>query len=282
MKTLGYYNGKFDEIENMQIPMNDRVHFFGDGVYDATCSKNHVIYLLEEHVDRFYKSAEKIQIDVPCSKEELTLLLQEMLSKVEGDTLSVYWQVTRGSGYRKHEFPEGKANLWIMIRPCVLRDLKEKIGLTCMEDVRYLYCNIKTLNLIPNVMAAQKAAKKGCFETVFHRGARVTECSHSNIAILHNGSLQTHPDGPFILPGIAKNHLRKACRKLGIPVIEKPFSLEEMINADEILVTSSSNFCLTADSFEGMPVGGKAPELVEQLQKELTDEFLKYCHASGA
>ena len=151
-----------------------------------------------------------------------------------------------------------------------------------MEDVRYLYCNIKTLNLIPNVMAAQKAAKKGCFETVFHRGDRITECSHSNIAILHNGSLQTHPDGPFILPGIAKNHLRKACRKLGIPVIEKPFSLEELKKADEILITSSSNFCLTADYFEGIPVGGKAPELIDQLQRELYNEFFNFCHVSGA
>ena len=277
MENLGYYNGRFGTLEEMTIPMNDRVHFFGDGVYDATCSTNHVIYLLEEHIERFYHSAELVQIEIPYTKEELAQLLNEMIHKVEGEELFVYWQVTRGTAPRFHAFPEVKANLWIMITPVKFLNLKERIWLTSMEDTRFLHCNIKTLNLLPSVMAAQKAVKEGCFETVFHRGEIVTECAHSNVSILKDGVLKSHPNDRYILAGIAKKHLMKACKALHIPVEETTYTLEELKDADEVIVTSSSNFCLVADQFEGKPVGGRAPEVVEALQNILVGEFRTYC-----
>lgn len=277
MENLGYYNGKFGLIEDMMIPMNDRVHFFGDGVYDATCSANHVIYLIDEHIERFYNSAGLLGIKIPYTKEELKDILQEMVNKVDGDALFVYWQVTRGTAPRNHAFPDVKPNLWITITPTKFRDLKERVNLTTMEDNRYLYCNIKTLNLLPSVLAAEKAAEENCFETVFHRGDEVTECAHSNVSILKNGILKTHPNDHYVLPGVAKCHLIKACKTLGIPVDETPFTMAELWDADEIIVTSSSNFCLVAGTLEGKPVGGRAAELVEALQEMLMKEFNDYC-----
>lgn len=126
-------------------------------------------------------------------------------------------------------------------------------------------------------MAAQKAAEEDCFETVFHRGDIVTECAHSNVSILKDGILKTHPNDHYILPGIAKAHLIKACKQLNIPVDETPFTLAELREADEIIVTSSSNFCLVADTLEGQSVGGKAPQLAERLQDVLMQEFEDYC-----
>lgn len=279
MKNVGYYNGTYDEIEKMTVPMNDRVHFFGDGVYDATCSRNRVIYLVDEHIDRFFNSAGLLKMKLPFTKEELKSILQEMVNKVDDDDLFVYWQVTRGTAPRNHAFPDVEPNLWITVTPMQFRDLKERVALTTMEDTRYLHCNIKTLNLLPSVMAAQKAAEEGCFESVFHRGEIVTECAHSNVSILKDGVLMTHPDGHYILPGIAKKHLIMACKKLEIPVDETTYTLDELRNADEIIVTSSSNFCLVAGILEGKPVGGKAPGLVEALQEVLMKEFADYCAA---
>lgn len=279
MENLGYYNGEFGLIEEIMVPMNDRVHFFGDGVYDATCSRNHVIYLVDEHIDRFFNSAGLLKIKLPFTKIQLKSILQEMVEKVEGEDLFVYWQVTRGTAKRNHAFPDVKPNLWITITPMKFRDLKERVALTTMEDTRYLHCNIKTLNLLPSVMAAQKAAEENCFETVFHRGDIVTECAHSNVSIIKDGVLKTHPDGHLILPGIAKKHLIAACKKLEIPVDETTYTMEELWNADEIIVTSSSNFCLVAGSLEGKAVGGKAPELIEGLQEVLMQEFYDYCAA---
>ncbi|MDD6627411.1 MAG: aminotransferase class IV [Lachnospiraceae bacterium] len=277
MENLGYYNGTFGPIEEIMIPMNDRVHFFGDGVYDATCSRNHVIYLIDEHIDRFFNSAGLLKIKLPYTKAELKSILQEMVEKVDGKDLFVYWQATRGTAPRNHAFPDVEPNLWITITPMTFRDLKERVTLTSAEDTRFLHCNIKTLNLLPSVMAAEKAKQENCFESVFHRGDIVTECAHSNVSILKDGVLKTHPNDHFILPGVAKAHLIMACKKLQIPVDETPYTLDELRAADEIIVTSSSNFCLVANTFEGKPVGGKAPELVDSIQEVLMKEFTDYC-----
>ena len=276
MENLGYYNGRYGLLDEMMIPMNDRVCYFGDGVYDATCCRNHVIYLLDEHIDRFYNSAAGMRIEISQTKEELKDILNEMVQKVEGDTLFVYWQVTRGTAMRDHAFPNTPANLWIMIKPATFRNLAERVRLTEMEDTRFLHCNIKTLNLLPSVMASQKAAEKGCFETVFHRGDIVTECAHSNVHILKDGKFITHPTDCHILPGVARRHLILACNALNVPVDERPFTMDEMMNADEVIVTSSSNFCLVASHVDDTPVGGKAAELVAALQNYLMDEFMEY------
>ncbi len=277
MKNLGYYNGKFGEIEDMAVPMNDRVSFFGDGVYDATYSRNYKIFALDEHIDRFFNSAALLKIDLGMSKPEMKDILNEMVSKMDSGNLFVYWQATRGTGMRNHAFPSdgSKANFWITLTPKDIVDTYEKIKLTTMEDTRFFHCNIKTLNLIPSVMASQRAKELGCDETVFHRGDRVTECAHSNVSILKDGIFRTAPTDHLILPGIARAHLIKACKKLGIGVDEYPFTLEELFDADEIIVSSSGSLCLAANEIDGKKVGGKAGKLLKAIQDEVLDEFMK-------
>lgn len=279
MNRIAYYNGTIDAPENLTVPFLDRVCFFGDGVYDATMASNGVIYLLDEHVDRLYNSAGLIGIKITHTKDELKAILQDMISRVDNKHSMVYFQVTRGTAPRNHAFPgpDVPSNLWVMIVPKAFRNFEEPVQLTSMEDKRFLYCNVKTLNLLPSVLAAQKAEEAGCYETVFHRGNIVTECAHSNVSILKNGILYTHPNDEYILPGIAKNHLFIACSKLGIPVSQTAFTLDELRSADEVLVTSSSNFCSFADAFEGQPVGGKAPELVKAIQAAVQQEYMDYC-----
>lgn len=274
MKTLGYYNGKFGELEEMSIPMNDRVCWFGDGVYDAGPSRNYKIFALDEHVDRFFNSAGLLDIKMPVTKEELKQILKEMVSKMDTGDLFVYYQVTRGTGIRDHAYTDGPGNLWIMLKPAVISDGIEPIKLITLEDTRFLHCNIKTLNLIPSVVATQKAKEAGCQETVLYRaGGRVTECAHSNVHILKDGKLVTAPTDNLILPGIARAHLIKICKQLEIPVSETPYTLDELMNADEIIVTSSSNLCLHACEVDGKKAGGKSPELLEKIRKALLDEF---------
>ena len=274
MKTLGYYNGKYGELDEMSIPMNDRVHWFGDGVYDAGPARNYKIFAIDEHIDRFFNSAGLLKIKMPVTKAELKELLQEMVNKMDTGNLFVYYQVTRGTGIRNHEFTDGPGNLWIMLKPAEISDGTTPIKLTTAEDTRFFHCNIKTLNLIPSVMAAQKAKEKGCQETVFYRaGGRVTECAHSNVHIIKDGMLYTAPTDNLILPGIARAHLIRMCKKLEIPVSETPYTLDELMNAEEVIVTSSSNLCLHACEVDGKPVGGKQPELMEKIRKALLEEF---------
>lgn len=275
MKNLGYYNGKIGLLEEMSVPMLDRVCVFGDGIYDATYSRNHVIYNLEEHVDRFFSSAAKLRMEMPMTKEELSQLLSDLVKKVDDGEQFVYFQLTRGTAPRNHAFPENvKANLWVMLRAGKIKDNNVPIKLITLDDTRFLHCDIKTLNLIPSVMASQKALEAGCEEAVFHRGDIVTECAHSNVSIIENGKFVTHPTDNLILPGIARANLIKMCNKLGIPVVEEEFTLERLMKADEIIVSSAGSFCLSASHIDGKEVGGKAPEILASLRRELVNDFI--------
>ena len=274
MKNLGYYNGKIGELEEMSIPMNDRVCWFGDGVYDAGPCRNYHIFAIDEHIDRFFNSAALLDIVMPVTKQELKHLLNDLVKKVDTGDLFVYYQVTRGTGIRDHAFTEGPGNLWVMLKPAKISDGIEPIKLITAEDTRFFHCNIKTLNLIPSVMATQKAKNAGCQETVFYRpGGRVTECAHSNVHIIKDGKLFTAPTDNLILPGIARAHLIRMCKKLGIAVSETPYTLDDLFAAEEVLVTSSSNLCLHANEIDGRPVGGKQPEMLEKIRTALMDEF---------
>lgn len=276
MKNLAYYNGKVDEIENSFIPMTDRACFFGDGVYDATYSRNYTIFALEEHVDRFYNSARLLEIQLPYTKDELKQLLRELVDKMDTGENFVYFQATRGSAaIRNHVFPETAANLWINIYHKEIQDVYQTVRLITLEDTRFLHCNIKTLNLIPAVIASQRAKEAGCAEAVFHRNGRVTECAHSNVHILKDGRLITAPTDNLILPGIARKHIIEACGVLGIPVEERPYSLEELMTADEVMISSAGALCLAAESVDGKAAGGKAPDLLKALQDYLLKDFLE-------
>lgn len=277
MKTLGYYNGKYDEIDKIMIPMSDRSHWFGDGVYDATCARNYKIMAIDEHVDRFFNSARLLNINLGFTKEYLNDLLNELVQKLDDDELFVYWQATRGgNGLRSHNYDkEQKANLWITICPEEITDKDKEYKLTSMEDTRFLHCNIKTLNLIPSVVAYQHAKENNCDETVFHRGDIVTECAHSNVHIIKDKKFITHPADEYILPGIARAHLLKACKALNIEVEERPFTVDELINADEVIVSSSGDLCIRATEFEGKAVGKKDNDTFNRLKEYIYQEWLE-------
>lgn len=276
MRNLGYYNGEIGLIEDMKVPMTDRGLYFGDGIYDAAYTRNHIIYALDEHIARFYLNLSRLEIAEPMPREELSALLVELVGRVDDDEQFVYWQATRGSALRDHSFPEGerKSNLMIMLRPVPIKPVYKPIRLISAEDKRYLYCNMKTLNLLPSVLTAEMATRAGVDETVMHRGERVTECSHSNVSILKNGAFITPPADEYILPGVGRAHLIAASKTLGIPVEERIFTMQELRDADEIIVSSAGSLCLSACELDGEPVGGKDPVTLRKLQDFVVADWL--------
>lgn len=250
--------------------MLDRGMYFGDGVYEATFAINNKIFALEDHLDRLYSSAALLDINIPNTRKEISDLLEELTSKVDSKVKFIYWKITRGTAPRKHIYPKGiKGNLYITITPFSdVRVSDKKLKLITVEDTRFLHCNIKTLNLVPNIMASQKAEEAGCDEAIFHRGDIVTEASHSNVHIIKNGVFKTHPTNNLILPGISRKHIIDICIENNIKVDETPFTVKEMMEADEVLVTSSSKLIVPASEIDGVPVGGKASSMVKLLQNE--------------
>ncbi|MBR0454700.1 MAG: aminotransferase class IV [Clostridia bacterium] len=277
MKDLGYYNGKYDRIENMYVPMNDRACFFGDGIFEVAYARNHKIYALSEHLDRMYDSAAMLGYNMPITKGEFASLLYELSSKVDSPDQLIYWQVSRGTEMRSHA-PQSEltANIWVTIREKVMMPPYESAKLITFPDTRFFHCNMKTLNLLPTVMASIAAKDAGADEAIFHRNGMVTECAHSNLCIIRkDGAVQTAPADKLILPGVTRAHMIKACKELGVRCIEENFTLEEMMNAAEVVIVTSGAQFRPVKEIDGQSVGGGAPDLVAALQEKLYGNFLE-------
>lgn len=277
MKDLGYYNGKYDRIENMYVPMNDRACFFGDGIFEVAYVRNYKIYALTEHLDRMYDSADMLGYNMPLTKEEFASLLYELSAKVDSPDQLLYWQVSRGTELRSHA-PQSEltANVWVTVREKVMAPPYEKARLITYPDTRFFHCNMKTLNLLPTVLASIAARDAGADEAIFHRDGTVTECAHSNLCIIRkDGAVQTAPADKLILPGVTRAHMIRACRELGIPCIEENFTLEEMMDAAEVVIVTSGAQFRPVCEIDGRSVGGGAPELVAALQEKLYGDFLR-------
>lgn len=309
MKNLGYYNGEIGEADSLRIPLLDRANYFGDGCYDALYSRNGIMYCARPHLDRLYNSARMLDIEPPMEKEELYALLCRFLTMCDCGELFIYIQFSRGTGMREHSYgaAELKTNLTVTMTPCAVRDTFTPISCITVPDTRFYHCNIKTLNLLPNVMAAEKARLAGCSEAIFYRpaagvasdvflfgntvagepdrekydgkrpdgGGIVTECAHSNVHAIIDGVVRTHPADCMILPGIARANLLAMCKKLGILYSEKPFTKAELFSADEVMISSSGSFLIRVEEIDGVKVGGRAEKILLKLQNALSEDFLK-------
>lgn len=277
MEDLAYYNGKISSISDMKVPFNDRSHFFGDGIYDATVSRNGVIFKMADHLDRFFSSMQLIGIKPNFTKVELGKLLLDLVGKLDEGDYFIYFQVSRGTAPRDHSYdPDMVPNLSIYMSPWEIdTDKTLRLKVMTAEDKRFEFCHIKTLNLLPNVIATQEATLKGLDEVVFHRNQRVTECAHSNVSILVNGVFQTAPLDTWILPGIARKYLLLASQSLGFEISETPFTVQEMLLADEVIISSSASICMVVSEIDGKPVGGKDPERLQKLQDAVYQDFYK-------
>ena len=232
------------------------------------------MFALEEHLARLYRSAERVNITMPTDVDTLTGLVRSLATRCEAETAFVYVQCTRGvSVPRDHLFPKTPAKLWISVSPKPLADPNKRKKLVRVADTRYSLCDVKTLNLLPNVLAAEYAAENGGDDAIFCQGEIVNEGAHCNIHALKNGTLLSPPPGSKVLGGIARKHLLAACEKIGIPVIERHFTVSELLSADEVYLTSAGTLLSPCASFDGAPIGGNAPGITEKLQKMLFGEF---------
>lgn len=281
MQTIGYYNGTIAPLEELMIPANDRSTYYADGVYDATYGRNHKIFALDDHIDRFYRSLAMIRIEPNLTKDELKALLTSLVEKLDSDEFCLYWHMTRGTALRSHAFPKDvMPNLLVTVRPHKMFDTAScRYKLWSVEDNRYYFCHIKTINLLPNVLANQTAKDHGCDEAIFIRNGFVTEGSHSNMAILKDGKFITAPLTNLILPGITRRHAIAICREKGIEVEERAFSYDELMNADEVIMMASSVHGAAISEIDGKAVGGKDPVTYEIIRSAMRQKFLSETEA---
>ncbi len=269
MKNVGYYNGEIAALEDLKVSALDRAVYFGDGVYDVAFIHNRKPVDLDDHLDRFYNSCKLLKIEIDKTREELEAVFMSLIEKADEEETDfiLYWQMSRGTAARNHIFPDcKKPSLFAYITPKKIGDQTRKVKFLTQEDNRFYLCNIKTINLIPNVLASEAAKQAGCDEAIFHRGNIVTEGAHTANFIIKDGVVITHPLDNLILPSITRKHVLEICRENNIPCEEREYTLDELFNADEILMGSTTSVLLAGDEIDGKHVGGKNPELVKRLQ----------------
>lgn len=274
--SIAYYNGSFSTLGGVRIPLTDRSLFFGDGIYDAAIGRNGKIYMENEHIERFYSNIDFMKIPFSLSKENFARLLNEAVLLSGEDCYFLYFQLSRFSETRKHGvYSNDKSNLLITVTPIEEPDPRKALKLITAEDLRYYYCNVKTLNLLPSVIASAKAESVGFDEAVFHRGSAVTECAHSNISIIKEGEIYTHPTSNLILPGTARAKMLEIALDLGAVCHTVPFTLDDLYSADEVLVTSSTKLCQRASTVDGISFTNAHETLGEAICDRFYQDFIK-------
>ena len=278
MKSYAYYNGKFDKKENIAIPLSDRSIFFGECVYDAAIGSYDRILWEEEHIDRLLNNAKRIGIRHNYTKEYLSAILREVAVKSCIPNYFIYFAVSMSSNQRIHSSKSCKhSNLLITVDKHEITTDSHQLRLITRDDLRYGFCDIKTTNLLPAALASTEAEAIGCDEVVFTKDGIITECAKSNISILFQGRLITHPKSSKILPGITREHLLQIARGNNIETVERPFTVNELFCADEILITSSSKLCRRVCEIDGKRVGNKSPQIASLLCKKMYEIYSFVC-----
>lgn len=279
MKELGLIDGRIVDLSEKLISMEDRGYQFGDGIYEVTSVFNGKLFMLDEHLDRLFASAQKINLEIPYTREEIVGFHELLLKESGVQNTGIYLQITRGAAPRQHNFPTGsKAVLTMAIRPGdSTGSEKRALGIEALlvDDVRWLRCDIKTLNLLGNVLAKQAAYEAGKGEAIQHRNGIVTEGSSANFYVIKDGIIYTHPANNLILAGITRIALFRICKENNIKIIEEAFSVDFMNQADEAFITGTTTQVMPITKVSDAVIGdGKRGPLTKKLQ-DLFADFIK-------
>ena len=282
---LGFFDGEFISLNERRVELEDRGYQFGDGIYEATHIYNGKCFALERHLARCRRSLRELRIPVTYMDEELTAIHNDIIEKSGIKDGSIYFQITRGIATRTHYFPDKVVPLLSMtIREGKPNAKNQKEGIRCMffEDIRWLRCDIKTINLLGNVLAKQAGHEKGLQGTIQYRKDTnlVTEGSSSNFFIVKDGVIWTHPISNLILKGVTRSILvEEIIPKLGYTIVEKAFSPEFALTADEAFTTSTSLEVTPVIEIDGKKIGdGKPGPVAASLLDAYHELVQKECY----
>ncbi|WP_096201220.1 D-amino-acid transaminase [Bacillus sp. FJAT-45350] len=241
---MGYvlYQDELIKKEDAKIDFDDRGYYFGDGIYEVMRIYEGIPFALDEHLERFFTSAKKLDIDATYTKEGLITLIKKLIDKNKLINGIVYLQMTRNISPRTHLYERNRHPVLTGFTSSIegMSKPSSPIDVWMTPDIRWLRCDIKTINLLGNVLAKRLAADHNCTEALQHRDGTVTEGSSSNLFIVKDNRIYTHPATNLILNGITRQIVITLAKQLDIPVVEEPFTLAELREADEVFATSTS------------------------------------------
>ncbi len=252
-----YLNGKFIPKNKACVSVMDRGFLFGDGVYEVFPVYGKIIVGEELHLRRLQEGLDTINIINPHSNENWSQLIRDLISYHQDyQNQSVYLQITRGcDNDRKHTHSDLTPTVYMQSTPFVSKsknDLLRGSSAITRDDIRWNQCNTKSISLLANIMYAQEANNHQAEETILCRNGVITECSSSNIFIVSNGCIYTHPEGSHILSGVTRKIVLNCANDCQILAKEKTFTKQELMQADEAWITSSTREIMPITSIDGI------------------------------
>jgi len=259
MPDIGFVNDRFLPLEEATVSVEDRGFQFGDGIYEVIRTYHGQPFQLDAHLARLERSAKAVELPLPWSIQQWVTYIRDGITRSGYPESKVYLQLTRGVAPRDHVFPSAARPTAVM----TVREMKPMdpalqasgVSVITMDDWRWGRCDIKSVNLLPNVLARQKAKQTGAFEAVFIRSGRVTEGAVSNVMIVKAGLVLTAPEGEQILSGVTRTIVLELTKKEGLSVEERFVSLDDLQRADEIFLTGTTVEVLPVVRVDGKAIG---------------------------
>jgi D-alanine transaminase len=286
---LVYLNGAYLDGTAARVSVEDRGFLFGDGVYEVTRALGGRLFASDRHIRRLERGMRELELRWPESLDGAGLrAVSERLLRENGlmdGEATVYAQITRGAAPRTHAFPSPgtPATLYVAAtRFNVLDDLRARgAAAITVEDVRWGRCDLKTIQLLPNVLAKQRAAGADAFDAIQVRDGIVTEGANTNVFAVLDGIVRTHPPGPRILGGITREIVLELMRDPALPAREEPIMVAELARASEVFLTGTTTDVMPVVRLDGRPVGtGRPGPVARQLYAMLRERMERGAEAA--
>ena len=275
-----YFNGEYKPKDDVRLSPDDRGFLFGDGVYEVICAYDGRQFKAAEHFERLMRSMAELRIQPP-DMDALRPVPETLLHKngLEQGWAVIYIQVTRGAAPRSHPFPDAETPVTVYAYAAPFespnQELKQGVRVVLTDDNRWLRCDIKSVNLLPNILAAQTAREKNAKDVLFVRDGAVTEGSYTSFGAVFAGKVVTYPESHYILPGITRSAVLELCAKLNIPVERYPVQVAQLQDADECMLWGTTTQVMPIVQVDDMIVGNGAPgPITRQLQTALRELIL--------
>lgn len=280
MSRIAYVNGRYLRHAEASVHIEDRGYQFADGIYEVCGVRGGRLMDERLHLERLQRSLRELRMDMPVSLSALKLILREVVRRNRISNGMVYFQVTRGVAPRDHPFP-GNVNASLVVTARRLNEARvaasvaKGVEVMTMPDQRWARRDIKSVALLPNVLAKQTAREAGAYEAWLVDGEGfVTEGASTNAWIVdREGRLVTRPEGPDILSGVTRRVLLQAARAEGLEVVERPFTPEEAKAAREAFISASSAIIIPVVRIDGHPIGNAAPGSTTLRLREAYSRF---------
>ncbi|MGI9228966.1 MAG: D-amino-acid transaminase [Gammaproteobacteria bacterium] len=259
--SVVYLNGEFVPLQQAKVSVLDRGFLFGDGVYEVIPVFAGATFREREHLQRLDRSLQAIALRLPMSEADWHKMLQALLEKNQsGPVGAIYLQVTRGISEREHVFSsEHEATVFAMCKDVSDKRFADGVKAITHEDIRWRYCDIKAITLLPNVLLKQQAARDGAFEAILLRDGQVTEGAASNVFVVKDGLIKTPEKNRMLLPGITRDLVLELARQAGFECQETAVSEAELPLADEIWITSATVGIAPVIMLDGRPIADGKP-----------------------